>query len=54
MKKLIAAVRPGDLLVMPDGSMIEVRMIEWLTYSPVVIVNGLIIFAKGDWVEVAE
>ncbi len=54
MSKLIADVHTGDVLIMKDRSRILVRRIEWLTYSPVVTVNGEILFDKNDWVEVAQ
>ena len=54
MQKLIADVHPGDTLILKDGSRILVRKITWLTYSPVVTVNGAILFAKTDWVEVTQ
>lgn len=58
IKKLIADVHPGDTIVLNDEvygpSYVLVRKIEWISYAPLVTINGEILFAKDDWVEVAK
>lgn len=56
IKKLIADLETGETIVLHDevygSSHILVRKIEWMTYVPAVTINGEIILAKDDWVEV--
>ena len=58
MKKLIADVETGDIIVLRDEvygpSNVLVRKIEWMSYAPLVTINGEMMFAKDDWVEIAE
>jgi preprotein translocase subunit YajC len=52
MKKLLADLAPGDVIILNGGHKILVRKIEWMTHSETVLVNGEIIFNKQDRVEV--
>lgn len=58
MKKLMADVELGDTIVLRDEvygpSYVLVRRIEWANYSELVSINGEIMFAKDDRVEIAE
>lgn len=58
IKKLIADLEIGETIILRDEvygpSHILVRKIEWMTYIPAVTINGEIVFAKDDWVEVSE
>ncbi len=54
MNKLIADVKPGDVLILKGGYRMLVRRIEWMTHSKNVLVNGGVIFDKYDRVEVAQ
>ncbi|QDH45642.1 hypothetical protein AAM22_gp67 [Pantoea phage vB_PagM_AAM22] len=57
VKKLIADLKTGETIVLRDEvygpSYTLVRKIEWMTFAPIVTINGEMCFRKEDWVEVA-